>query len=176
MRFRLSAVATIALALAVGSFALPALADTHVTGEDGSFTADFPLPPQHSADHSAPGEAVQYSSHIYIAKDDRRFFVVASVVYGRDVSDVGRELDLNLTNYLKETGASVTSSRHIEVTTAAGKKVPALEFAAADAGRKHQGIFIMPDLRRVYTAVAVVSGDAVDAAMQKFVASLKIKE
>ena len=177
MRFRLPAIATIALALAVGLLAPPALgANTRITGEDGEFTADFPLPPQHSAEQSNPGEAMQYSTHIYLAKDDQHLYLAASLIYGGDVSDVGAELDLNLTNYLKATGASVTSSRHTEVTTAAGQKVPALEFTAADAGRKHQGIFIMPDRRRVYTAVAVVLGNAGVAAMQQFVASLKVKD
>jgi redox-sensitive bicupin YhaK (pirin superfamily) len=170
------------LITAISLFILPlshvALAQNIQTvAEDGSFSIVFPSAPEHTKVGSKAGDSNPSRADIYLAKSNTQIFLASNLTYDKPITDHNGELEANVRNFLKETGATLVSSKIESMRLASGANALAIHFSAENSGWTQQGMFVMINDQRLCGAVSGWKKGSNGAPVaQNFLRSLKINQ
>jgi hypothetical protein len=138
----------------------------------GGFTVLFPVAPEETS-HTKTIPQGDVASHLFMANDGQFLCLASYTDYPFDIN-VEQELNLDRDNFVKEVGATVSSSQRTSFPRGPNEKFPSLEFVATNANGTFKGLVVVVN-RRAYLVVTFNRNGSNRAADgDRFFASFKL--
>src|SRR5260370_22220254 len=138
---RLSAISLFVVMVSSAAFAQ----NIQTGAEEGSFSIVFPSAPEQSKVAPKAGDDNPSRAEIYLAKSNTQIFLASNLTYEKPITSHNGELEANVRNFLKETGATLISSKISSMQLAPGANALAISFSAENSGWHQQDMFVMID-------------------------------
>ncbi|MBZ5531027.1 MAG: hypothetical protein LAO20_06320 [Acidobacteriia bacterium] len=140
---------------------------------EGKFTVLLPVNPQPSEDKKTYPEG-DVVTHMFLAKpNDLWLCAIGYTDYPMDVN-AEKELAADRDNFVKEVGATISTTERTNYTRVPGDLLPALQFVATSDAGTFKGTVVL-DNRRAYIAVTFNrAGSDHTADIERFFSSFKL--